>query len=101
MTGVTEYCNILKLAELCLTFAVSNAKSETGFSHIKRVQTASRANLSEQNVSSIMRVVMDGQPYMEHDSTKAVEVFLKLKNRKRVYMMPTDKRKAMIIPPKR
>ena len=83
--GVTEYSNILKLAELCLTFAVSNAKSETGFSHIKRVQTASRANLSEQNVSSIMRVVMDGQPYMEHDSTKAVEVFLKQKNRKRLY----------------
>ena len=80
---------------------LSNEKSETGFSHIKRAQTASRANLSEQNVSSIMRVVMDGQPYMEHDSTKAVEVFLKLKNRKRVYMMPTDKRKAMIIPPKR
>ena len=48
-----------------------------------------------------MRVVIDGQPYMEHDPTKAVEVFLKLKNRKRVYMMPTDKRKAMIIPPKR
>ena len=32
-----------------------------------------------------MRVVMDGQPYMEHDSTKAVEVFLKQKNRKRLY----------------
>ena len=32
-----------------------------------------------------MRVVMDGQPYMEHDSTKAVEVFLKHKNRKRLY----------------
>ena len=81
--GVSEYSNILKLAELCLTFAVSNAKSETGFSHIKRVHT--RAQLSENNVSSIMRVVMDGKPYMEYNSTKAVEVFLKQKNRKRTY----------------
>ena len=30
-----------------------------------------------------MRVVTDGQSYMEHDSTKAVEVFLKEKNRER------------------
>ena len=51
--GVREYSNILKLAELCLTFAVSNANSETGFSYIKRVPIASRTNLSEQNVSSI------------------------------------------------
>ena len=28
---------------------------------------------------------MDIQPYMEHDSTKAVEVFLEQKKRKRLY----------------
>ena len=70
---------------------MSNAKSETGFSHIKRVQTAFRAQLSEDNVSSVMRAVMDGKPYMEYNSTKAVEVFLKQKNRKRTYN--TDRQK--------
>ena len=41
------------LTELCLTFAVANAKSETGFSHMKRVE--------------------------KHDSTKAVKFFLQQK----------------------
>ena len=38
--GVTDYFNILKLAKLCFTFAVANAKSETGFSYIKRVENS-------------------------------------------------------------
>ena len=36
--GVTNYYNILKLAELCLTFRVANAKSKAGFSEMKRVE---------------------------------------------------------------
>ena len=36
--GVTDYYNILKLAELCLTFRVANAKSKAGFSEMKRVE---------------------------------------------------------------
>ena len=39
-----------------------------------------------------MRVVMDGQPYMEHYSTKAVEVFLKQKNRKWLYDANREKK---------
>ena len=59
--GVTEYySNILKLAELCLTFAVANAKSETGFSHTMRIETSYRSLLSETSLSSIMRMVIDG-----------------------------------------
>ena len=83
--GVTEYSNILKLVELCLTFAVANAKSETGFSHLKRVKNSYRSNLGENTLSSIMRMVIDGLPYAKYDSTKAVEVFLQQKTRKRKY----------------
>ena len=36
--GVTEYYNILKLAELYLAFRVANAKSKAGFSQMKRVE---------------------------------------------------------------
>ena len=36
--GVTDYSNILKLAELCLTFGVANAKSKAGFFQLKRVE---------------------------------------------------------------
>ena len=83
--GVTEYSNILILAELCLTFAVANAKSETGFSHMKRIETSYRSLLSETSLSSIMRMVIDGKPYLEYDSSMAVEVFLKQKRRKKKY----------------
>ena len=36
--GVNDYYNILKLAELCLTFRVENAKSKAGLSQMKRVE---------------------------------------------------------------
>ena len=35
--GDVSYSNILRLAELRFTFAVANAKPETGFSHMKRM----------------------------------------------------------------
>ena len=43
--GVTDYSNILKLTKLCLIFAVANVKSETGFSHMKRIDKNYRSQL--------------------------------------------------------
>ena len=84
--GVTDYSNIVKLAELCLTFVVENAKSETGFSHMKRVESNNWSQLGENPLSSLMRMVMDGKPHEGYDSTKAVEAFLQKKNRKKTYL---------------
>ena len=70
--GVADYSNILKLAELCLSFAIANAKNEAGFSHMKRLENNYRNQLGEEPSSSLMRMVVDGNPYPEHNSTKAV-----------------------------
>ena len=63
--GVAEYSNILKLVELCLTFAITNSKSETGFSHMRRIENDQRNNLGEESLSHLMRMVMDGKPYVD------------------------------------
>ena len=83
--GVTDYSNIFKFAELCLSFAIPNANSEAGFSHMKRVENNYRSQLDQDPLSSLMRKVIDGKPYAEHDSTKAVEVFLQQKSWKNTY----------------
>ena len=44
---VSDYSNILKLAELCSTFVEENAKSETGFSPMKRVESNSHSHSSQ------------------------------------------------------
>ena len=80
--GNTEYSNILKLAELCFSFAVSNAVSESGFSNIKRTETNSRSRLSENHLTTIMQISMDGLPYLTYDSSEAVESFLRKKCRR-------------------
>ena len=79
--GDASYSNILRLAELCFTFAVANAKPETGFSHMKRMETNYRSRLSERNLSTIVRIGMDGEEYLKYDSVKAVDTFLKSKYR--------------------
>ena len=82
---VTEYSNIVKFPELCLSLAIANAKSGAGFSHVKRVENNYRGQLGDKSLSSLMEMVMDEMPYAEHDSTKAVDVFLQQKNRKKTY----------------
>ena len=62
----TENMDILKLAELCLTFAVAN------MSNLKQVLSQH----GEDPLSSLLRMITNGKPYAEHDSLKAVEVFL-------------------------
>ena len=39
-----------------------------------------------------MRMVIDGKPYLEYDSSMAVEVFLKQKRRKKSYEKENRKR---------
>ena len=73
--GVTDYSNILKIAELFLSFAIANAKSEASFSHMNKVKNNDRTQLGEEPLSSLMRMVIDGKPYAEYNSTKAVEDF--------------------------
>ena len=72
---MTDYPNILKLAELCLSFAIANAKSEAGFSDKNRVENNYRNHLGEEPLLSPVGMVIDGKPYAEYNSTKAVEVF--------------------------
>ena len=78
--GVTDYFNILYLAELCLTFVVANAKSETGLSHTKRVENNYRSQLGKEPLFSLMRMAMDVTPYTEYSLTKTEEVFLTKKS---------------------
>ena len=84
--GVTYYSNILKLVELCLTMVVANAKSETDFSYMKRIERKYRIQLEEKPLSSLMRIVIDVKPYAEHNSTKAAECFFKTKNWRKNYI---------------
>ena len=82
--GVTDYSNILKLAKLYLTFAVANSESETGFSHMKRIENSTRSQVVKEPLSFLMRTVLNKKPYGEHDSIKAVEVFLQQKNVRKI-----------------
>ena len=41
---------------------------------MKRVENSYRNQLGEEPLSSLMRMIVDGNPYPEHNSTKAVEV---------------------------
>ena len=41
--GVTYHSYIINLVKLCLSFAIVNAKSEAGFSHMKRVEGSYRS----------------------------------------------------------
>ena len=82
---VTDYSNILKLVELCLSFAIANAKSEAGFCHMKRVENNYSSQLGEEALSFLIRMRMDGKLYAQHDSIKAVEAFLQQKNWKYIY----------------
>ena len=56
--------------------AIANSKSKAVLSHLKRAENNYRSQLGEEPLSSLMRNVLDGKPYPEHDSTRAVEDFL-------------------------
>lgn len=55
------------------------------FRHMKRVKNYYRSQLGEALLPSLVGIVMDGEPYADHDSTKPVEVSTN-KNRKKAYV---------------
>ena len=55
------------------------------FRHMKRVKNYYRSQLGEALLPSLVGIVMDGEPYADHDSIKPVEVFTN-KNRKKAYV---------------
>ena len=55
------------------------------FRHMKRVKDYYRSQLGEALLPSLVRIVMDGEPHADHDSTEPVEVFTN-KNRKKAYV---------------
>lgn len=53
---------------------------------MKRVENNCKSQLDEELLSSLRRMVMDGKPYLEHDSTRDAEVLYNKKiGRKRTY----------------
>ena len=57
-------------------FAVANVKPEQGFSPMRRMKTYWRSSISEGNLSTIMRIVMDDVSNKAYSSTGAVNKFL-------------------------
>ena len=78
--GVIDHSNIIKLAKLCLSFAIANAKSEAGSSHMKRVESSYRSQLGEEPLSYLMRMVMDGKPLCIAQVHQSCRSFLIAKN---------------------
>lgn len=60
--GLSDYSIILKLTELFLTFSVANAKYETAFFNMKKLENNYRSQLGKEPLSSQIRMVMDGNP---------------------------------------
>ena len=83
VVGETDYPNILKLVELCLTFVAENSKSGTGFYYMKTVEDNYRSQLDEERLPFLIRIVIDLKPYAEHSFSKAAEVYFKTKKLER------------------
>ena len=43
---------------------------------MKGAENNYRSQLGDDPLSSLMKIIIDGKPYAEHDSTKVVKVFL-------------------------
>lgn len=69
------YKYILKLIELCLAFSVANAKSKTGFFHLKRVENNDRSQIGEEPLSSLMEMATD-ESHMQNTTTRKLRKFL-------------------------
>ena len=52
---------------------------------MKGVENNYRSQLGDDPLSSLMKIIIDGKPYAEHDSTKVVKVFLQQKKWKNTY----------------
>ena len=69
-----EWKSILLLVKLLLTLPVSNAKVERLFSLRNRIKTDSRNFLSQQQLSSILLICMEGPTSQESDPKPAMQL---------------------------
>ena len=70
-----EWKSILLLVKLLFTLPVSNAKVKRLFSFMNRIKTDSRNSLSQQQLSSILRICMEGPTSQEFDPKPAMQLW--------------------------
>lgn len=70
------------LVELLLSIPISNAKVEKMFSLMNRVDTDSRAALSEHTLDNLVRIQIEGLPLEEFDPTPAIQLWASSANRR-------------------
>ena len=85
-----NWVNILGLVELIYCLPMSNGRAEHVFSALKLTKTERRSSLCEDYLNNILRIVVDGLPLSEWNSSCAVQLWWQDKQRRNV----TDTRKA-------
>lgn len=70
-----KFPNISHVILILLTFPVSNAKVERGFSAMGRVKTDWRSSLKVHTLDCLLRITLEGKPLQEFDSTAVVKKF--------------------------
>ena len=70
-----EWKSILLQVKLLFTLPVSNVKVERRFSLMNRIKTDSRNSLSQQRLSSILRICMEGPTSQEFDPKPAMQLW--------------------------
>jgi hypothetical protein len=68
-----RFINLCWMAEIILSYPLSTACCERGFSIMKRVKSDWRASLDPQTLSMLMRIAIDGPSISEFDPKRAVE----------------------------
>ena len=58
--GIEDYSNILKLIKLYFIFAVEFAKSDQGFSFMRRIYMNYRSRLCEIRLPAIIQIAING-----------------------------------------
>ncbi|XP_014669333.1 PREDICTED: zinc finger protein 862-like [Priapulus caudatus] len=71
----TKYPNLGLLIRVLLTFPVSNAKVERGFSTMRRIKTDWRCRLNARTLDHLMRISIEGPPAVDFNPQCAVKEF--------------------------
>lgn len=71
----TEWNMVLLLVELLFAIPISNAKVERLFSLMNCVKTDSRATLSQNTLSNLVRIRMEGPKFEDYDPTPAIKLW--------------------------
>ncbi|XP_072169762.1 zinc finger protein 862-like [Diadema setosum] len=73
--SMSKYPNLGLLIRVLLTFPISNAKVERGFSTMRRIKTDWRCRLSAQTLDHLMRISIEGPSSIDYDPQCAVKRF--------------------------